>query len=58
MSETIKNKKTKALIKAPDFTIDPNIPSYENHPFFIKKAKEAKELLDRVGLPKELTKKK
>ena len=31
---------------------------WKNHPFFVKKAQEAKEFIERVGLPEELTKKK
>jgi hypothetical protein len=33
------------------------VGNYEKHPFFIKKAKAAKELLTKVGLPKHLAKK-
>jgi hypothetical protein len=35
-------------------TVDPALPSFENHPFFEKKAQKAKELIRKVGLPKEL----
>ena len=31
---------------------------WKDHPFFVKKAQEAKEFIERVGLPEELTKKK
>jgi hypothetical protein len=34
------------------------VGNYEKHPFFIKKANEAKALLKKVGLPKKLTKTK
>ena len=33
------------------------IGNFEKHPFFVKKLKKAKEFINRVGLPKELTKK-
>ena len=35
-----------------------SVGNYEKHPFFIKKAAAAKELLTQVGLPKQLTSKK
>ena len=38
--------------------IDPNVGNYEKHPFFVKKANEAKALLKEVGLPKQLAKTK
>lgn len=38
--------------------VDPKVGSYEKHPFFIKKANEAKALLKAVGLPKKLSKSK
>ncbi|MBV8253515.1 MAG: hypothetical protein JO154_12990 [Chitinophaga sp.] len=31
---------------------------FSKHPFFVKKAEEAREFLLRVGLPKELTSKR
>ena len=49
----VKAKKNKANI-----TIDKSVGSYEKHPFFVKKANEMKALIKKVGLPKELTKKK
>ncbi|MES1216481.1 MAG: hypothetical protein ABUT20_13270 [Bacteroidota bacterium] len=36
--------------------VDPKVGTYEKHPFFVKKAKEAKALLKAVGLPKKLAK--
>ena len=42
---TIK-KKTLAVI-------DSKVGNYEKHPFFVKKANEAKALLKAVGLPKK-----
>lgn len=45
------NKKALAVI-------DPKVGNYEKHPFFVKKANEAKALLKAVGLPKKLAKAK
>lgn len=47
----VKNKKTFA-------EIDTKVGNYEKHPFFVKKANEAKALLKAVGLPKQLVKAK
>ena len=33
-------------------TINPNMKSFGNDPFFLKKAEEAKAFLRRVGVPK------
>jgi hypothetical protein len=33
--------------------VDPKVGNYEKHPFFVKKANDAKELLQLVGLPKK-----
>lgn len=41
----------------PLITVDPSLPSFGEHPFFVKKADAARKLFDRVGLPKGLTKK-
>ena len=38
--------------------VDPKVGNYEKHPFFVKKANEAKALLKAVGLPKKLAKAK
>lgn len=38
--------------------IDPKVGNYEKHPFFTRKANEAKALLKAVGLPKKLSKAK
>ena len=51
MPATNKNKKTFAVI-------DPKVGNYEKHPFFTKKANEAKALLKAVGLPKKFVKTK
>ena len=44
-------KKSKAIV-------DPKVGNYEKHPFFVKKANEAKALLKSVGLPKKMAKAK
>ena len=36
--------------------VDPKVGNYEKHPFFVKKANEAKNLLKSVGLPKKIVK--
>lgn len=38
-------KKVGAIINA-------EVASYKEHPFFVKKANEAKALIEKVGLPK------
>jgi len=38
--------------------VDPKVGNYEKHPFFVKKANEAKNLLKSVGLPKKTAKAK
>jgi|GEM_PF-6824095 len=35
-------------------TVSSEIKSFSNNPDFIKKAEEAKKIIDRVGFPKEL----
>ncbi len=52
--------KQKSKLKKQQSTgvVDNSVGSYEKHPFFVKKANEAKALIKKVGLPKELTKKK
>ena len=39
----------------PVTTVSPTVGDYEKHPFFVKKAEEAKALLQKVGLPEQLT---
>lgn len=51
-SETKKANSAKQTKKVTD-----EVGSYEKHPFFVKKANAAKSLLQKVGLPKGLTKK-
>jgi len=57
MPGTTKNKKTSHK-KSPIGKVDPTVGNYEKHPFFVKKANEAKALLKAVGLPKKLAKAK
>lgn len=57
MSATNKNKKTSNKKKTLAI-VDPKVGNYEKHPFFVKKANEAKALLKTVGLPKKLAKAK
>ena len=57
MPETTKyknNTKKKKVFAVVDSTIG----NYEKHPFFVRKANEAKALLKAVGLPKKLSKAK
>ncbi len=51
MSTKAKNKKSTAKSKKGVDTISPKVRNYGDHPFFVKKAKEAKALIDEVGLP-------
>ncbi len=57
MSVIKKSKKTTTSKKA-GAIIDPKVGNYEKHPFFVKKANEAKAILKTVGLPKKITKSK
>jgi len=50
-NKTTSKKKTYAVV-------DSKVGNYEKHPFFVKKANEAKALLKAVGLPKKLVKAK
>ncbi len=52
-----KNKNTRSRKKTLA-VVDPKVGNYEKHPFFVKKANEAKALLKAVGLPKKLAKAK
>ncbi len=48
-----KNKKSKKTIHA---IVDTSVGNYEKHPFFIKKANKAVSLIEKVGLPEQLSK--
>jgi hypothetical protein len=54
-----KSKKEKLILSGTKslITVDPSMPSFEDHPYFKKKAAAAKALLEKVGLPKQLSKK-
>ena len=56
MPKTKKNKRT--ANKKIHGIIDSSVRNYENDPFFVKKANEMKELIEKVGLPKEFYDKK
>jgi hypothetical protein len=58
MTKKQKNKKRNTSAGQPQITVDPALSSFEGHPFFEEKAANAKALLDKVGLPKELSKKR
>ncbi len=42
-----KNDKSQSL----HGVVSKNVKSYEEHPYFLRKAEQAKKTLDRVGLP-------
>lgn len=50
MQTEIKTKKPAQEIKA-DAIISAEVASYEKDPFFVRKANEAKALIEKVGLP-------
>ncbi|MBI1781579.1 MAG: hypothetical protein HYR66_09450 [Sphingobacteriales bacterium] len=52
-----KKKKTSSAKKV-NAIIDQQVGNYEKHPFFVKKANEAKAILKTAGLPKKLAKSK
>jgi hypothetical protein len=59
----VMNRKPKKAVNVgistqPLINVDPNLSSFDGHPFFEKKAAKAKATLKRVGLPKELSRKK
>ena len=58
MSSIIKHKEKGGNKHSTYAVVDPKMRSYENDPFFVKKAKEAKSLIEKVGLPPGLEKKK
>jgi hypothetical protein len=51
---TAKNMKKSTVKKRT--IVDPKVGNYEKHPFFVKKANEAKETLKAVGLPRKTAK--
>ncbi len=52
-----KNSKTSSKAQKKSVAVSDNVGNYEKHPFFIKKAAAAKDLLLKVGLPEQLAKK-
>ena len=48
-----KASKQTATKKVANVIVTDAVGNYEKHPFFIKKANAAKELLRKVGLPKD-----
>jgi hypothetical protein len=48
----MKTNKLKDKIKKFKIVVDPNMPSYRNDPYFIRKAEKAKEYFLKYGLPK------
>lgn len=55
MPASTKNKKTDTKKKT-SAIVDPKVGNYEKHPFFVKKANEAKALMKAAGLPKKTAK--
>jgi hypothetical protein len=56
MKESPNNKKSAYHNKWATGTISKDVKDYSNDPYFVKKAQEAKEFLEKVGLPEELLK--
>jgi hypothetical protein len=53
----IKNIETNTTFKRLGGIVTDEVGNYEKHPFFVKKANEAREKLKKVGLPKQNIKK-
>jgi hypothetical protein len=56
MSPKRKQPKKSAIAKT-NAIISAHVGSYENHPFFVEKAKKARAFIDAHGLPKDLEQK-
>jgi hypothetical protein len=56
MAET-KHIETNTTFKRLGGIVTNEVGNYEKHPFFVKKANEAKEKIKKVGLPKTTEKK-
>jgi len=52
MTSKQKNSEKQKSTEAATVVVSESVGNYEKHPFFIKKAKAAKELLQQTGLPK------
>jgi hypothetical protein len=55
-------RKPKKAVKAaigtqPLINVDPTLSSFDGHPYFEKKTAKAKDVLKKVGLPKQLSSK-
>ena len=48
------SKKTNIKTKVKKGVVNDRVGSYEKHPFFVKKANNAKAFLEKVGLPAQL----
>lgn len=51
MANVKKKKKKKTVKRQYAGTVNPNLKSYANDPFFLKKAEQAKEFLRKHGVP-------
>jgi len=56
MAKAQKKQSSAGVGTQPLITVDPALPSFDQHPFFEQKAVAAKEDLKRVGLPKQWAK--
>ena len=54
---TRKQQKNREGLKMGGAKISDQVSDYSNHPFFVKKDKEARAFIEKVGLPKELLQK-
>jgi len=52
------NRKRHASKKSVKITASDKVKDYGNDPFFVKKAKESKDFLEKHGFPEELLQKK
>jgi hypothetical protein len=57
-SKSGKGKKSAGKAQTIKAIVTNEVGNYEKHPFFVKKANEAKELLQKIGLPKVLPEQK
>ncbi len=61
MATVVKSKKSASRAKSKSAAqsgyndrVSEEVGNYEKHPFFVKKANDMKEFLEKVGLPKRL----
>ena len=57
MASVIINKSDLLKKSGPHGKVSNKVKSYADHPFFVKKAKEAQDILDKHPFPKELVEK-